>query len=205
MGMGEYNGGSVLAMSGKNCVAIVCDMRFGVRQLMTVGLNNMKIHQLTEKCMTGLCGLQTDADTLAALLRFRLKMYKLEHERDMLTHTVKNMISSTLYEKRFGPYFSEPVVAGLDENNNPVICSYDFIGATSEAKDFCVSGTACDQLMGVAETFWRPDMEPDELFETISQCMLAAADRDCLTGWGATVCLMTPEGVRTTTLKGRMD
>ena len=61
-----------------------------------------------------------------------------------------------------------------------MICSYDFIGATSLAHDFTCSGTASDQLMGVCESFWKPGMGPDELFETISQCLLGAVDRDCL-------------------------
>merc|ERR1712194_139349 len=107
--------------------------------------------------------------------------------RSMRAKTIKQLISTSMYERRFGPWMVEPVVAGLDENNEPVLCSYDFIGAMSEAKDFTVSGTTSDQLMGVCESFWRPDMNPDELFETISQCLLSAVDRDCLAGWGGVV------------------
>jgi 20S proteasome subunit beta 3 len=33
-------------------------------------------------------------------------------------------------------------------------------------------------------------MEPEELFETVSQYLLAGFDRDCLSGWGATVHIM---------------
>jgi 20S proteasome subunit beta 3 len=32
--------------------------------------------------------------------------------------------------------------------------------------------------------------EPDELFETLSQALLAAVDRDALSGWGAVVHIM---------------
>lgn len=39
-----------------------------------------------------------------------------------------NMVSTALYEKRFGPYFVTPIVIGL-EDNKPVICTYDSIGA----------------------------------------------------------------------------
>ena len=34
------------------------------------------------------------------------------------------------------------------------------------------------------------EQEPDELFETISQALLNAVDRDCLAGWGAVVHIM---------------
>lgn len=33
-------------------------------------------------------------------------------------------------------------------------------------------------------------MEPEELFETVSQCLLAGFDRDCVSGWGANVYIM---------------
>jgi 20S proteasome alpha/beta subunit len=36
----------------------------------------------------------------------------------------------------------------------------------------------------------RPDLEPDDLFEVLSQCLLSGVDRDCLAGWGATVYIM---------------
>jgi len=39
------------------------------------------------------------------------------------------MLSAMLYEKRFGPYFVEPVVAGLDADGTPYITAMDVIGA----------------------------------------------------------------------------
>ena len=42
-------------------------------------------------------------------------MYKLREEREIKPTTFSALLTSVLYEKRFGPYFTEPVVAGLDE------------------------------------------------------------------------------------------
>lgn len=44
--------------------------------------------------------------------------------------------------------------------------------------------------LGMCEAVWEPDMEPDDLFESISQALLNAQDRDCLAGWGAVVHIM---------------
>lgn len=204
-GITEYNGGAVVAMTGRNCVAIASDKRYGIRELQTIACDFPKVAEMTEKCYVGFGGLATDVQTVGELLKFKLKLYRLKENRTMSAQTLTNLVSTTMYEKRFGPFFVDPVVAGLDDNNNPVICSYDLIGAKSEAKDFTCSGTTSEQLMGVCESFWKPDMDPDQLFETISQCLLAAVDRDCLSGWGGIVHVITPEGVRTRTLKGRMD
>ncbi len=46
---------------------------------------------------------------------------------------------------------------------------------------------------------------PEDLFETISQALLNAVDRDAISGWGAVVHVITADGITTRTLKGRMD
>jgi 20S proteasome subunit beta 3 len=133
----EYNGGAVLAMTGKNCVAIASDMRFGV-QAQTLSFNFAKVFRMSEKVFLGLSGLATDIQTLYALLPllllstnilliltlskrhqklvFRTNLYKLREEREISARVFGNLVATTLYEKRFGPYFSEPVIAGILKN-----------------------------------------------------------------------------------------
>ena len=205
MSMMEYNGGTVVAMTGRNCVGIAGDRRCGLNQLQTISLNFEKIFQLTPKTMVGFQGLATDVQSLSDLMKFKLKMYKLREDRTMPTKVLSHLIATTLYEKRFAPWFAEPIVAGLDEENKPFISGFDFIGTESTAPDFVATGTATDAVSGVCESFWRPDMEPADLFETLSQCLLAGVDRDCLSGWGGVVHILTPEGVTTKYLKTRMD
>ena len=60
---------------------------------------------------------------------------------------------------RFGPYFVEPIVAGLDpKTNQPYISTMDLIGCPMETKDFVVGGTCTEQLYGMCESLWSPDM-----------------------------------------------
>lgn len=140
---------------------------------------------------------------------FRSNLYELREERKMKPSVFSNLVSSMLYEKRFGPFFCEPVIAGLEEKNGkqdvPFICAQDMLGAPVYTDDFLVSGTTSDELYGVCEAMYRKDMEPEDLFETISQCLLAAQDRDCLAGWGASVHIMSSEGIITRELKARQD
>lgn len=117
----QYNGGSVVAMVGKNCVAIAADKRLG-QQFMTVSTEFQKIFQGTEKTFIGLPGLATDVLTLyvkqhcsfycgiqtltddfklrAERFRFKINMYKMREERDIEPKTLAHMVSSTLYERR---------------------------------------------------------------------------------------------------------
>ena len=59
---------------------------------------------------------------------------------------------------RFGPWFCEPVVAGLTEDNKPFLSGMDLIGAPVFADDFVVSGTCTSNLHGMCEAMYRPNM-----------------------------------------------
>lgn len=256
----EYNGGSVIAMVGKECVAIASDLRLG-NQALGISSNFQKVRQtqtmlqpllilsqifpMSDRIYLGLPGLATDVTTLYAaplrvhadctyhvtphrkeIFRYRVNMYTIKEEREIEPETFAHLVSSTLYEKRFGPYFIEPVMAGLEKTASggykPFIAATDLIGCLNFAKDFVVAGTASTKLFGVAEGLWEPDLEPEDLFETCAQTLLNAVDRDAYSGWGAEVYLMcvyavsalmvmltlydsTKDKVVKRTLKGRMD
>ena len=59
----EYNGGAIVAMVGKNCVAIASDRRFGIQQ-QTVSTNMEKVFKINDKTFLGLAGLATDVQTV---------------------------------------------------------------------------------------------------------------------------------------------
>lgn len=99
MSIMEYNGGSCIAMVGKECVAIASDLRLGA-QSVSLTNNFPKIFSMTEKTFLGLTGLATDVQTLHELFRYKINMYKLREERQIEPKTFANLVSSTLYEKR---------------------------------------------------------------------------------------------------------
>lgn len=62
-----------------------------------------------------------------------------------------------------------------------------------------------EALMGVCESLWRPNLEPEDLFEITAQCLLAGVNRDALSGWGGVVYVITKDKTYAKSLKGRMD
>ncbi|GBG29765.1 Proteasome subunit beta type-3 [Hondaea fermentalgiana] len=192
-------------MTGKNCVAIASDTRMGA-QALTVATNQERVFKMNNKTLLGLSGLISDVYTVKQKLDMQVNMYKLRENRDMKPSVFNNMLSSFLYARRFGPYFIEPIVAGLEgPDNKPFISGQDLLGASVFTDDFVVAGTSESELFGTCESFYKPDLEPEELFETIAQCMLAAVDRDCLAGWGGVVHILTPDEHIVKHLKGRHD
>src|ERR1700753_2991940 len=217
-------------MVRKVCVALACDLRLGL-QALTVSNNHPKIFSYGESVYLGLTGLATDVASVSDLFRYKVNMYRLREERGIAPETFANLVSTSLYERRFGPWFVSPVVAGINQTTGkPFICGFDSIGCIDFAKDFIVSGTADDQLYGMCEGLYEPDLVslmlslaslacswydlvliyvvlqgPDELFETVSQALLSAVDRDALSGWGAHVYIIEKDKVTKRLLKGRQD
>ena len=59
----EYNGSAIVAMTGKDCVAIAADRRLGA-QAQTVSTDFQKLYQMGPKLFIGLPGLATDVLTV---------------------------------------------------------------------------------------------------------------------------------------------
>ena len=193
------------AMCGDECVAIASDNRLGINQQQTTAVDFPKIFEIHPKLFIGMSGLATDMHTLRATFEFKHKLYELRENRAMEPKTFASVVSTTLYEKRFGPYYVEPVVAGLDKENKPYITGMDLIGAAAPTDNFVVAGNNSESLFGVCESMYKENLGPEALFEVISQCLLSGSGRDCLSGWGGTVYVITKDKVDVKSLKGRMD
>ncbi|KNC71897.1 hypothetical protein SARC_15557, partial [Sphaeroforma arctica JP610] len=59
----SYNGAAIIAMVGKDCVAIASDTRLGV-QAQTIACDFQKIFPMEQKLMIGLAGLASDVQTV---------------------------------------------------------------------------------------------------------------------------------------------
>ncbi|XP_028627821.1 proteasome subunit beta type-3-like [Grammomys surdaster] len=201
----SYSGGAIMAMKGKNCVAIAADRRFGIQAQM-VTTNFQKISPMCDRLYIGLAGLATDIQTVSWCLKFQLNPYELKEGRQNKPYTLMSRVANVLNEKRFGPYYTEPVIAGLDPKTfKPFICSLDLIGCPMVTDDFVVSGTCSEQTHGMLESLWEPNMDPEHLSETISQAMLSVVDRAAISGMGVIVHIIGKDKITTRTLKARMD
>lgn len=114
MSIADYNGGAIMAMGGKDCVAIICDKQLGAR-LTTISVNHSKIYEINPYLYVCLPGLATDSLTVYQRLRFRVNMYELKEGRKVSPKVLTSMLSNLLYEHRFGQYFIGGIVVGLSK------------------------------------------------------------------------------------------
>lgn len=147
-----YNGSAILAMAGKDCVAIACDRRYGVQVrgnaveiffgmvYLSRSCFRHKPWRQTERkysrCTTSFTldypgwplislpftrklssGLQCTSSERSSLFIWAILscLTVSLQEREIKPAAFGKLVSTLLYEKRFGPYFIEPVIAGLTE------------------------------------------------------------------------------------------
>lgn len=106
------NGGSAMAMAGKECIVLICDKHLSANRTL-VSKNFLKIYEIHPHTYLLMSGLATDALTVSQKLKFRINMYELEQNRQISAPTLASMTHNFLYEHRFGPYYIQPIVAGL--------------------------------------------------------------------------------------------
>ena len=84
-----------------------------------------------------------------------MNMYELKETRQMRPKTFANMVYNMLYERRFGPFFVEPIVAGLDpETHAPYICNMDLIGEKTKFSEKVNTLCLCQDASPSQLTLW---------------------------------------------------
>lgn len=269
------NGGSVLAMSGKECVAVAVDKRFGSGSSLIHIRQRPVLHLPDSTALVAFTGLEADVQSLRVELAAQvahtysrglgfggvssraagsaatssISRYGSTAPRlGVSAKAVASVTSHVLYRRKRSPYYVEPLIVGLEPDGwfdpaakgivteggfggddgtdsrgseamdtprvpasmkrrryRPYLCSMDLIGAKSESEAFVCAGTASQSMYGTAEALWEPDLTADELVAVCGTAFLSALERDCLSGYGATVYLLTPDGIIEYDLTGRSD
>ena len=201
--MDQY-GGCVVVMGGKNCIAIASDLRFGNEQF-TSSFNTPKLFKINKNLYIAVTGLLVDISTVIHEIDHKISIYSIKDSFSIKPFVLSNVLSNLLYQQRFSPFLIESIVCGLDETYQPFISCMDILGAKAFTPNFAVGGTCSENLYGICETLWKPNLEPFELFQIISQCLIIGTNRDCLSGWGCIVKIILPDGVITKIVKTKID
>jgi 20S proteasome subunit beta 3 len=194
-----------------------------------VNIASRHIYVPSPELIVAFAGLEGDIQSLSQNLEMQVAsklgrglgfMNENRQQRPVISpQAMASLTSHVLYNRRQAPYYVEPLIVGLTEVNQrtttpetsdskcyvPFLCSMDCIGAKSVSQAFVCAGAAADSIFGTAEALWKPDLEQDELVQICANAFLSALERDCLSGYGAMVYLITRNGITEYDLASRND
>lgn len=174
--------------------------------------NVSKCHKLTSKCVLATAGMQAEATTLRKVLDYKIVNYKHDHRKEMSTDSISQMLSNTLYYKRFFPYYTFNVLAGLDKDGNGAVYGYDAIGSF-ERMQYCVTGTGTQLITPILDNqvgfktqpINQKDLTLEEAVDLVKDCFTCAGERDIYTGDSATIIIMTKDGMEEQNFELKLD
>lgn len=124
-------------------------------------------------------------------LRLRLcRSYKHDHEVDIETHSVAQMLGNTLYGRRFFPYYAFNVLSGLDAEGKGAVYTYDAVGSFERVPYACQGAGQrliipyLDNVVGFKCRSDKPegDLTPEEAVNVAKDAFITAAERQIRVG-----------------------
>ena len=116
-----------MGIAGKDFAVIAADTRLSSGYSI-LSRNVSKATVLNDSCVVATGGCRTDVITLHKNLTTRMAQYDIAHQDDMSCTAVAQMLSNTLYYRRFFPFYAFNIVAGVDADGKGGVFTYDAIG-----------------------------------------------------------------------------
>merc|ERR1712137_37950 len=111
----DHNGGTALAVAGADFAVVAGDTRMSTG-FSIMSRNQSKLFKLTNTVVLATSGFRGDITTLQRLLRAKLTEYEQKYGEPIKVHAAAQILANTLYGRRFFPYYTWNVLAGLDQD-----------------------------------------------------------------------------------------
>lgn len=205
-------GGTVVGIAGEDYAIIASDTRLSERFYIH-SRNLPKTYQLSDNVVLGSCGFHGDVLTLTKNVKTRLKMYEQEHSKVMNCKSIAQMLSTMLYYKRFFPYYTWNLLAGLDAEGKGAIYSYDPVGSY-ERETYRAEGSSASLLQSFLDNQIGQknlkekclgDLTKEKCVEMIKDVFISAAEREIETGDGVMIHIITKDGIQNELFPLRRD
>ncbi|KAI9593647.1 nucleophile aminohydrolase [Syncephalis fuscata] len=210
------NGGTILAVAGADFCVVAGDTRQSegysinsryapkVFKMQVVNSNNSNNTSNNSSILAN-SGFHADGLMLAKQLNQRIEWYHHAHEKEMSTKAFAQMLSSTLYGKRFFPYYTFCIVGGLDADGKGAIYGYDPVGsferytcrAAGSAQNLVQPFLDSQVMLNGQKDAHIQSLSIDTVIRIVKDAFTSATERDIYTGDYIEMHIITKDGVET--------
>ncbi|KAH9507577.1 Proteasome subunit beta type-1-B [Bulinus truncatus] len=199
----DFNGGTILAVAGNDYALIATDTRLS-QGFAIHSRECPKTFQLTERTILGCCGFHGDVLTLTKTMGARLQIFEKDHNKPMPTPSIAAMLSTVLYYRRFFPYYTHNLVAGLDDDGKGCIYSFDPVGSY-EREVYRAKGSASAMLQPLLDNqiggknqqgYNVQALSAQQCIALVKDVFTSAAERDIYTGDNILITVVTKDGIK---------
>ncbi|KAL6498783.1 Proteasome subunit beta type-1 [Orobanche gracilis] len=240
----DNNGGTCVAVAGADYCVVAADTRMSTGYSILTR-DNSKIIQLADKSVMASSGFQADVRALQKVLTakhlvrdmglvvlkyltaeqsfsnpFRLPttgIYQHQHNKQMSCPAMAQLLSNTLYYKRFFPYYSFNVLGGLDSEGKGCVFTYDAVGSY-ERVGYSAQGSGATLITPFLDNQLKspsPLLLPAkdavtplselEAIDLVKTCFASATERDIYTGDKLEILVLNATGIRREYMDLRKD
>eukprot|EP00877_Chromochloris_zofingiensis_P005802 jgi/Chrzof1/15222/Cz09g32010.t1 len=146
--------------------------------------------------------------TLHKVMQSRNVMFQHNHNKPMSCKATAQLLSNTLYHKRFFPYFTFNLCAGLDEEGKGAVYTYDAIGSY-ERTGYSCQGSGKDLMQPVLDNQLKADspllvparnsvtsLPLEQAVDLVKDAFVSAGERDIYTGDAVEILIITKDGIQ---------
>eukprot|EP00123_Amoebidium_parasiticum_P012434 comp21352_c0_seq1/m.29296 comp21352_c0_seq1/g.29296 ORF comp21352_c0_seq1/g.29296 comp21352_c0_seq1/m.29296 type:complete len:249 (-) comp21352_c0_seq1:70-816(-) len=206
------NGGTILGIAGDDFAVIAGDTRLSEGYSIH-SREESKLFRMNNTTVLASAGFQGDCLTLHKNLQWKLTTYKHNHDKDMSTTAVGQMLSTMLYYKRFFPYYTYNILAGLDEEGKGAVFSYDPVGSY-ERETYRAGGSGAQLLQPLLDSELgqknklnaeKLKLTKEDVVNVVKDAFAGVAERDIYTGDAVEIVVITKDGITTEMFPLRRD
>ena len=204
----EMNGGSLIAVAGEDFAMIASDTRLS-EGYSILSRDSPHLYRLHANCIVGCVGFHGDCLTFTKTLETRLKMYEYEHNKKASAPAIAQLLSTMLYNRRFFPYYVNTVVAGLNNEGQGCIYSYDPVGSYEREIYRSVGSSSAllqpllDSQLGLKNQSASFELNRsyvvkasrDKVLSLIKDAFISASERDIYTGDNLVINIISKDGI----------
>lgn len=172
------NFGTIVGIAGRNFSLLAGDTRLS-DQYMIRSRNHSKLFEINDNvCFSG-SGCWSDICEAAKVLSLQAREFNWESKRAFTVDEASFMLSQTLYQRRFFPYYTFSLLTGMDTDGVGAVFRYDAVGSFERVRAACA---------GKGEKLIQPfldevgNMDSDDAlwgeFDTGTQRFAMASKRD---------------------------